>query len=231
MFAFLYRVHIPRLDVVITSVMWANHCTYDFILAASFCRLNVTCLSVTLMYCAQTTESIIMRPSPDCSPAILVFPKPNMNPVARGNPTHWGGHMLGTRYSHSAVCRIRSYKRLGGMSAAAEPFFVSDVILAKWPIKCRLGVKPLLTHSHCIWCEVFEPIFWSCRWFFCWDMYKFELELTLHTFHLRQRFSSEEACSVLLPVLAAVVMWRGRKSVLCVAQCVVSRLTERRPIF
>jgi len=31
-------------------------------------------VSVTLMYCAQTTESIIMRPSRDCSPAILVFP-------------------------------------------------------------------------------------------------------------------------------------------------------------
>jgi len=30
------------------------------------------CLSVTLMYCAQKTESIIMRPSPDCSAAILV---------------------------------------------------------------------------------------------------------------------------------------------------------------
>jgi len=29
---------------------------------------------ITLMYCAHTTESIIMRPSPDCSPAILVFP-------------------------------------------------------------------------------------------------------------------------------------------------------------
>jgi len=32
-----------------------------------------SCLSVTLMYCAKMTESIIMRPSPDCSPAILVF--------------------------------------------------------------------------------------------------------------------------------------------------------------
>jgi len=32
------------------------------------------CVSVTLMYCAQTTESIIMRFSPDCSPTILVFP-------------------------------------------------------------------------------------------------------------------------------------------------------------
>jgi len=32
------------------------------------------CLSVVLTYCAQMTESIIMRPSPNCSPAILVFP-------------------------------------------------------------------------------------------------------------------------------------------------------------
>jgi len=32
------------------------------------------CLSVTLMYCAQTTESTIMRSSRECSPAILVFP-------------------------------------------------------------------------------------------------------------------------------------------------------------
>jgi len=30
------------------------------------------CVSVTLMYCAQATESIIMQPSPYCSPAILV---------------------------------------------------------------------------------------------------------------------------------------------------------------
>jgi len=32
------------------------------------------CVSVMLMYCAQTTESIIMRPSPYCSPTTLVFP-------------------------------------------------------------------------------------------------------------------------------------------------------------
>jgi len=44
------------------------------------------CVSDTLMYCAQTTESIIMRPSPDCSPAILVFSVRNMNPIGRGNP-------------------------------------------------------------------------------------------------------------------------------------------------
>jgi len=37
------------------------------------------CVSDTLMYCAQTTESIVMRSSPDCSPA------PNMNPIAREN--------------------------------------------------------------------------------------------------------------------------------------------------
>jgi len=32
------------------------------------------CVCVTLMYCAQTTESIIVQPSPDCNPAILDFP-------------------------------------------------------------------------------------------------------------------------------------------------------------
>jgi len=41
----------------------------------SICNSDVAVyVSVTLMYCAQTTESIIMRPSPDCIPAILVFP-------------------------------------------------------------------------------------------------------------------------------------------------------------
>jgi len=32
------------------------------------------CVSVTLMYCTKTTESIIVRPSPDCRSAILAFP-------------------------------------------------------------------------------------------------------------------------------------------------------------
>jgi len=31
------------------------------------------CVSVTSMYCDQTTKPIIMRPSLDCSPAILMF--------------------------------------------------------------------------------------------------------------------------------------------------------------
>jgi len=42
-------------------------------------------LSVTLMNSAQTTGSIVKRPSFNCSPAILVFPVPNMNPTAQGS--------------------------------------------------------------------------------------------------------------------------------------------------
>jgi len=39
-----------------------------------YCYCDVAvCVSVMVTYRAQTTESIIMRPSPDCSPAILVF--------------------------------------------------------------------------------------------------------------------------------------------------------------
>ena len=46
--------------------------------------------------------------------------------------------------------------------------------------------------------------------------------LNLTYFYLDVSISSEEACSVLLPVLATVVMWRGKKSVVCVAQCVAA---------
>jgi len=47
-------------------------------------------VSVTLMYCAQTTESITIRPLPDCSPPILVLFILNMNPIARGDPPFEG---------------------------------------------------------------------------------------------------------------------------------------------
>jgi len=41
----------------------------------SYCYSDVAvCVSVALMYCTLKTESIIMRPLLDCSPATLVFP-------------------------------------------------------------------------------------------------------------------------------------------------------------
>jgi len=46
------------------AVRWSGICYGDV----------AVCVSVTLMYCAHMTESIIMQPSPDCSPTILVFP-------------------------------------------------------------------------------------------------------------------------------------------------------------
>jgi len=54
------------------ALRWRGICCGDVAVCVSV-WLSV-CLSVTLTCCAQTTESIIMRPSPDCSPAILVFP-------------------------------------------------------------------------------------------------------------------------------------------------------------
>jgi len=48
-------------------------------------RAGCVCVYVTLIWCAQTTESIIMQPLPDCSPVILFF-TPNMNPIAPGDP-------------------------------------------------------------------------------------------------------------------------------------------------
>jgi len=47
----------------------------DAVRLNGICYGNVAiCVSVTLMYCAQTTESINIGSSPDCSPSILVFP-------------------------------------------------------------------------------------------------------------------------------------------------------------
>jgi len=46
------------------AVHWRGICYEDV----------AVCVPVALMYYTQTTESIIMRPSLDCSPAILVFP-------------------------------------------------------------------------------------------------------------------------------------------------------------
>jgi len=45
---------------------------------------------------------------------------------------------------------------------------------------------------------------------------------TFQRFGLYQRPSSEEACSVLLPVIATIEMRRGKKSVVRVAQCVAA---------
>jgi len=73
-------------DFVEYLVVFATQCS-----AVHWCGIcygDGVCLSITLMYCAQTTESIIMRPSPDCSPDILVLPRPNMNLTARGDTPH-----------------------------------------------------------------------------------------------------------------------------------------------
>jgi len=51
------------------------------------------CVSVTLMYCAQTTESIIMRRSQDCNLAILVFPYQKYEPDSSKGPRHSGCQM------------------------------------------------------------------------------------------------------------------------------------------
>jgi len=90
------------------------------------CGDVAVCVSVTLMYCAKTTESIIMRPSPDSSRAILVFPSHEPgNWRAEGIPfiesvkSEWGRYMSKNR----PLNRLYDvHMRSGGMSAAAELF-------------------------------------------------------------------------------------------------------------
>jgi len=55
-------------------VIFAQFLPSDAVRLGGICYGDVAvCVSVTLTYCAQTTESIITRPSPDCSSAVLVL--------------------------------------------------------------------------------------------------------------------------------------------------------------
>jgi len=44
------------------------------------------CVSLALMYCALTTESIIVRPTPDRRPAVLVLPYQLLERIRRTSP-------------------------------------------------------------------------------------------------------------------------------------------------
>jgi len=94
-------ISLQNANLIVINIAWQQHlstlcisfCCPMLCLGAAFAIatwLSVT--SVSFMYCAQTTELIILRLSPDCSPAILVFQQ-NMNPIARGDPPHWGCQM------------------------------------------------------------------------------------------------------------------------------------------
>jgi len=88
------------------------------------------CVSVTLMYCAKTTESIIMRPSPDCRTAILVFPYQIWPDSSRGFPSLKvsNGRGLGRSRKIRPINRSHSPEGIswqraqtsGGLSATAE---------------------------------------------------------------------------------------------------------------
>jgi len=98
----LWCIRSVRADLIGLQSMTARHALNlaELLKPDAVCRRGIcygdvaVCVSVTLMYCAQTTESVIMQPSPDCSPAILVFPRPNMNLTARGDAPHWGRQMI-----------------------------------------------------------------------------------------------------------------------------------------
>jgi len=84
----------PEMTYKVSSGTLSLYSVLAHLLARHLLRRRVclsVCLFVTLMYCAQTTESIIVRPSPDCSPAILVFSHQMsyMNPTARTDSARW----------------------------------------------------------------------------------------------------------------------------------------------
>jgi len=97
-------------------------------------RRGCVAVSVTLMCCAQTTKSIIMRPSHDCSTAILAFPYQMRTRYLEGIPIIEGVKCWECVFSQlrGGLWRIRSYKSSGVMSAAAE------LLLSLWICYCFL---------------------------------------------------------------------------------------------
>jgi len=81
--------HLRHTSFLYQYCMWlcSMICPPDAVRWQCICYGDVAvCVSATLMYCAKTTESIIMQLSPDCGPAILVSPVPNTNLIIRGDP-------------------------------------------------------------------------------------------------------------------------------------------------
>jgi len=71
----LFCQKIVTSHVVIYSSVWFVNSAKDVHVSPVLLLPKVAVsVSVTVMYCAQMTDSIIMQPLPDCSPAILVYP-------------------------------------------------------------------------------------------------------------------------------------------------------------
>jgi len=66
-----YRWRGTAMHQALVSVVCVAFLPPDAVRWRGICYGDVAvCASVTLMYCAQTTESIITRPSPECIPAV-----------------------------------------------------------------------------------------------------------------------------------------------------------------
>jgi len=85
------------------------------------------------MYCAQTTESRIMHPSPNYSPAILVFAYQNKPDSSMESPLLMASNFGDTLFSQlcGSLWRIRSYKRSGGMSHQLRFLYRSELFRRK----------------------------------------------------------------------------------------------------
>jgi len=87
------------------------------------------CLPVTLIYCAQTTELIIMRPSVDCSSDILVFPyqyEPDNSRESSLTTSNIGNTLwIGLRYSQLRGGRTSVGRHVSNCWATSKSFYPS----------------------------------------------------------------------------------------------------------
>jgi len=88
-------------QITLASCLSFDHCLFRFVFDMA------VCVFVMWVYYVQMIESIIMWPSPDRSHCS--FLTPNMNQIARGDPSHWLRQMsnvnntLWVHYSHSCM--------------------------------------------------------------------------------------------------------------------------------
>jgi len=101
------------------------------------------CVSVALIYCAQTTESLVARPSRHCSPAILVFPYQ----IAQRDPPSEGVKWERGRQKSQNPANPAS----GGLSAIAEILVSVIENLVTWVSFLRFvgGVFSSITPPMC----------------------------------------------------------------------------------
>jgi len=117
------------------------------------------CVCVPLMYCAQTTESMIMRPSPDCSLAVPVSRTKYELDSSRGFPSFRASNVVTVAWRLLAITFIQAFgwhvchswascsTRMSAIPTVSCSFFCVSVFVfwIRWTCEQLTFQRPLRT--------------------------------------------------------------------------------------